>query len=373
MAAPTIENNGVFPGDGQQNVPLGADITILFDQGIDLRSVKDNIVVYGPESDRTSGPEGLWLSGGGPLGKDIFGSPGFGGIVDCDVAVYYVDAAGDLPASQPVLTGKQAESDGGWRHKVVISPKDLLAKDTDYTVYIIGDSEDGTSHGISSRTVYDIDYSAATGDTGSVHVHGSWTGSTPGGVTVNVKITKAGNIGTATYKYWDSTENEANAKKGKVTSRRWRRLEDGLQLRFTGSDFELGDIYTFEVQKPEILATSYTLSFSSGNGEVIELPETASASVIGTVQPVESVANVLNIVNMKPTDGSSHQINKDNKIIIEFSSALEASSVTQDNITLLSYPVSGSFDSGWGLSRTDEPKELFKKLTVDGKFLIIEL
>ena len=55
MAAPTIQR--VYPTDGDTGIPVGETLKVWFDIGVDVKSVKDNIVLFAADSDQTSGPD----------------------------------------------------------------------------------------------------------------------------------------------------------------------------------------------------------------------------------------------------------------------------------------------------------------------------
>jgi len=361
MALPTVDT--VFPNDGSEGVPLGANIEITFNQGIDLRLAKANIVLYGPDFDKTSGPDSaLWIerSGNNP---NFLKSPGFTGTVKCDYEVVYVDQHGDLVDPQPVVTAQIQEANNQYRHKLLVKPKSLLAADTKYTLYIIGDSEGGPSRGISKRTVFEP-VKVVTDDAATMLVYGTYKRELDD--KAHIKFTTAGDVGEAKYKWWYESEGEASAVTGKVTSRRFRRLNDGIQVRFTGSSYSLNDLFTLTLATREHLENSYALSFLAGSGSVLEVPSTTSTSVIGREGPAAAPDALLTLVDMEPEDGSTHMPLDTRTINIEFSEELDPDTITGDNVTVFAYPVSGRFG-------TKKVVELVKKLTVDGSVLKIEI
>ena len=194
-------------------------------------------------------------------------------------------------------------------------------------------------------------------------MYGGYTGELDD--TVNVKITEAGNIGTAKYKWWYSSELEAEAREGKVTSRRFRKLEDSLQIRFSGSAFILDDVYTISLNAQEFLDSSFSFSFTTSTTQIQEVPDTTSTSVIGIA--TEIVSGYLKVVKSSPEDGDSNLSFKKKQIIIEFDEELDSSTILDSTVTVLSYPISGIINSN------EDEEELFKKLTVSGKKLIIDL
>jgi len=361
MAIPIIDS--IFPNDGSNGVPLGAEIKITFDRGIDLKSGKDNVVIYGVDFDKTSGPDSaMWINGSS--NPYFLTSPGFSGTVECDYDLVYVDVAGDPVDPQPDVLSEADEIAAGLRHMLIVRPKALLAPNANFKVYIIGDSEGGTSRGISARTVFDIDDSAIADPAATMVAYGGYEGSADD--KIHVKITTPGDIGVAKYKWWYDSAGEPTAITGKVTSRRYRRLDNGLQIRFTGSDYTLNDDFVFKVAARDFLADSFTFSFDTGVGSVQAVPETASTSVIGTIGSLNPDQSFLEIVDMNPDDGSTHMPLNTRTISIKFSENLDPTTITDDSVTIYSYPVSGRYND-------KEVEELIKKLTVNGDELIIEV
>lgn len=364
MSAPTITS--IYPTDSSLGIPISPTIKITFDQSVDFASCKGNVVLYGKDYDITSGPESaVWINEGQSTNPYFLQSPGFQGTVPCNYELVYVDSTtGAEVDPQPDVYDETTVTD---YHQLKITPKELLAPNVTYTLYIIGDAEAGTSDAIQSRTVYDVDESAITSTTGSLTAYGGYSG---GDDVVNVEITTSGDIGVAKYRWWYTTEGVASARTGKLCSSRYRRLEDGLQVKFTGSSFAAGDIYTFAVRAATKFANSYSLSFTTGTGSIEEVPETASTSIIGSSTALTSEATAMSVLDMDPDDGSTNQSLSDRRVTITFSNDLDPTTITDSTITVTAYPVSGNFDTNYS---GGEPQELVKKLTVVDDQLIIDL
>ena len=364
MAAPTITS--IYPTDSSTGIPVSPVIRITFDQDIDFSSSKGNVILYGRDFDLTSGPESAsWIDSDTGNNPYFLNSPGFQGTVPCTYELVYVDTTtgAEIDPQPDVLD----ETTVSYYHQLKVTPKELLAPNVEYSLYIIGDAESGTSDAVQSRTVYDTDSTSATSATGSVVAYGGYSG---GDDTVNIEITTSGDIGTAKYKWWYTSEGSGSARTGKLCSSRYRRLEDGVQVKFSGSGFVSGDVYTIAVRQPEKFANSYTLSFTTGTGSIESVPTTASTSVIGSTTALTSEATVMSILDMDPDDGSTNQSFSDRRITITFSNDLDSSTVTDANVTITAYPVSGNFTTSYS---GGEPQELVKKLTVSGDQLIIDL
>lgn len=363
MAAPTID--AIYPNNNATGIPVGASIQVTFDQGIDLSSGKSNVVLYGADFDQTSGPDGaLWLGPEGTRPNDEFlRSPSHTGIVKCDASVVYVDSNGDTLDPQPTVYDRDEEVAGSYRHKLLITPKEILGEEVEHKASIIGASSGGVSRGISKRTVYDVDHSGASSTAATIAIYGGYTGTVDD--TLHVKITKAGDVGVAQYKWWYERDGEAQATIGKMVSRRYRRLEDGIQVRFTGSGYVVGDEFTVAIYAPEYLAQTYSLTFTTGTGSIIDVPDAASTSVIGTTSSA-SPTGYLTVVDSDPENGATHQPLTTRTMEIVFSNTLDGDTVDDDSVAVFAYPVSGRFGD-------NETEELAKKLTVSGDTLTIEI
>lgn len=371
MSAPTLIHN--YPSDTDTGIPVGETILLYFDVGVDSETIKSSIVLYGRDFDMTSGPEeATWIDDDTGDNKFWLKSPGFKGTVPLDFQIVYFDTSdSDYPeVDAGTITSQTDETEGEFGHLVKITPKTgALAPDTTYTLYVNGDNESNNMVGVSCRTVFDVVPDPGNvGVDGSLKILGTWDGATED--TVNVKVTTAGDIGTAKYKWWYTSLGESSAVTGRVTSRRYRKLADGIQIRFTGSGFEANDIYTVNVTDIERMATSYSISFTTNDGSWTAAPADpstpATSSPPDTVLPsIASSTEYLSVIEMIPTNGSYNNRNSNREITIVFSDDLDEDTITDTSVRLYSYPVSGFY------SGTSRPKELEKELSVDGDTLTI--
>ena len=371
MSAPSIVR--VYPADNDTGIPVGETLEVYFDRGVDLKSVSDSIVLFGADGDQTSGPDNaIWIDGDTGNNKYFLSSPGFKGLVPVKFELVYWDTTDTTTYAeidpQPSVSAELIETAGNYGHKVKITvdPKfaATLAPDNQFTLYINGDPDD-TNTGVSSRTVFDVVADPGNAGAGSVAIYGTWEGLTADSIVI--EITDAGNNGTAEYKWYYASASVFSAVTGRVTNRRYRNLEDGLQLRFTGSDLRVGDKWTVGLQPVERLATSTSVTFTTNDGSYTSAPSSpstpASSSPPSTVLP--SVSTPFQVDYMTPLDGS-YNIDPNKRIItIVFTDDLDGSTVTDESVTLWKYPVEGHY------SGTFEPVELEKSLSVSGDTLTI--
>lgn len=369
MAVPSL--TATYPANNDTGIPIGESLELLFDRGVDLLTVKNSVVLYGQDFDTRSGPDQvIWANDSNLSNPNYLKSPGFKGVVDLDFTLVYWDLVNDVALDPGVVTAEADETSAGVGHKVIATPTAQLAAGTTYKLAIMGDP-DGIDTGISARTVFDIEADGGnSGTTGEIYTEGTYNGSTAD--TVVIEITTSGNIGTAEYKWYYSSLGSGSATLGRITARRFRRLENGLQVRFAGSGFVSGDIYTFNVEPIQRLATNTQVSFTTNDGTFTAAPD--SPSTPATAEPgagdlpssISDVAEYLYVEEMFPGHTSYNVAKSTNQIVLTFSEPVDASTITDDSITLKRVSASGQY------SDTGAPVEMAKTLTVSGNQVVID-
>ena len=365
MPAPTILQTS--PADEDTGIPVGSVIEIIFDTGIDLSVAKEFVCMYGPDTDKVMGPTGgYWTDR--ETGADPFfmTSPGFKGFAATVASVSYVDTGTLADVDIQVL---DQSDEAGIGHKLTLVPECPLAPDTCYVLHLIGDP-DGEDTGICHRTVFDIDTTAVVSTTGEMHNYGGYVGSSSDDIVV--EITTPGDIGTAQYRWYYVSAGVSSAITGRITRRSFHYLDDGVQVRFSGSGFLAGDEYTFHVEPPVRMTTSTKIDFCTNDGTYSAAPD--SPSTPATSEPPDSVlpaspgaANgdpepVLTIVSSDPFDADYNVPVTKRTVTVVFNDNLDASTITDSTVTVCAVPV---------CSATDE-RELEKVLTVVDNILTIE-
>lgn len=369
MAAPTITQT--YPADTDTGIPVGVSIEILFDKGIDLETAKSSVVLYGADFDQTSGPDQvLWTDGNTLQNPFYLRSPGFQGLVPMVHRIVYWDLLNDVEIDPGAITGEALELSSNIGHKLIVTPRQQLAADTPYSLFIMGDP-DSAGSGISSRTVFDVEAGGSNvGTDGVVGVYGGYDRSVAD--TIIVEITTAGDIGEAKYRWYYSSGGVGTAIAGRITSRRYRRLEDGLQINFSGSGFVLGDTYEINVEPIERMAANMQLSFTTNDGSFSTPPE--SPSTPATSLPPSSVLpssvstigdSYLEVIDVTPGDRAFNVAVNTNEIVVTFSEDIDPATVTDSSVVLKTLSASGQY------SDTAPPLELAKSLTVSGNILTI--
>lgn len=340
MASPAIVSS--YPNNLDTGIPVGISIEILFDAGVDIDTVKNNVVVYGPDSDQTSGPDTIvWTSNATINQSQFLSSPGFTGIVPCDFSVEYWDLDNDVALDPGVITGQADESTPDVGHKLYVTPRNSLAADTTYYVYVIGDP-DSLGKGVSARTVFDVEEDVGnTSTTGVVEVYGGYTSTSD---TVVVEITTSGDINTAKYRWYYDSDGVPGAVSGKVTSKNYRKLDDGLLIKFDGSGFVSGDIYRFNVEAPERLADNFQFSFATNDGSYELPPDSpstpATSSPPSTILETTDTTGLLEILKITPENRAYNVSVGTDEIVIEFSDTLDEDTLTDESVVLIKSPIS---------------------------------
>lgn len=371
MPAPVLVHN--YPADGDTDIPIGELITLYFDKGIDIETVKNSVILFGADSDILSGPDGArWIDNKRHTAPYYLKSPGFKGVAPIDMSFSYWDTTDTVDYAEVDpgdVASYSAESAGNLGHKVTIRLREgLMAPDTSYTLYVNGDTEATDQVGISARTIFDpVADPGNSSTTGDLRLYGTWEGTTDD--TLNIKITTSGDIGTMKYKWWYSSLGEGSAVTQRVGARRYRLLDKGIQIRFTGSGYVANDLYTVSLSHTFRLATNSKIQFTTTDSTFVAAP--AAPSVPASTSPPTSILpgiseQKLEVIKMTPRHTSYNNPNHTREIRIEFSDALDEDTITDANVILWAYPVDGHY------SGTAAPKELSKEMTVSGSTLIIK-
>lgn len=366
MANPTIIQT--YPANNDTGIPIGISLEVLFSHGVDIETVKNNIVLYGADFDQTSGPDGIIWTNNGVINQQKFlTSPGFTGIVPCTYRTVYWDLTNDEEVDPGLIESQADEITADVGHKVYVTPEKPLAANTVYHLYIIGDP-DGIGSGISARTIFDVVPDGGNASTdGDFSVAGAYNGSDD---ILVVEITTSGDINTAKYLWYFDSETIAEATTGRVTSKFPRKLDKNLQIKFDGSNFQSGDLFNVNLFAPQRLQANHTLSFTTNDGSFTEAPESPStpASSLPPSSILETTDNTgkLEIVSITPEDRSYNISVKTNQIVIEFSDNLDATTITQDSVKLKKFSVLKGACSSQSIT------EMKKSLTVDDNILTID-
>jgi len=367
MAGPEVLD--LYPADGDVGIPVGATFLIYFDKGVDIETARNSIILYGSDSDRTSGPDSaMWQNVNTGANPFFLTSPGFKGVVPLKInSAYYLVGSDTIVDFNGQVVDAVFETDEEIGHVLSIKPDPKfnvqLAANTQYILHIIGDPAD-VKTGISKRTIFDP-VKTVVGD-GDIVLSGSHTGLGPD--LIHVKITKAGDIGVAKYKWWFDTAGEPSAKLGLMVSPKSRTLIDGIKIRFTGSNFLVNDTWAFGISALERMAASHKVTFTTNDGSFTSAPESPSTPATSvppsTVLPLNA-RDVFEVKSMLP-EHTSYNVDLNNRIIvITFSEDPDPVTITQETVRLWSHSASGHYGN------TRPRIELQKTLELDDNVLTI--
>jgi hypothetical protein len=374
MAAPQLLTT--YPADQDVGIPIGESIVLSFDRSIDPKTIKDFVVLYGADSDMTSGPDNsIWVDPNTGTDPFYLRSPGFKGVAELQARITYydLDTLLDIPDTFTTEAAELAYGFGGAGHRVYLTPiLGAFAPDTQYTLHILGDPTNTTTTGVSSKTTYDFIADGGNTGTGVLYLGGLYTG---GDDVVHVDISATGDIGTAKYDWYFVTDGAGAAITDKLSNRRYRTLDKGLEIRFKGTSFTLNDIYTANVYAAERMAANTKVVFTTNDGTYTTAPVSpstpATSSPPSTVIPpapgTSNTAVYLEVVEVVPADGAYNVSTKTRTISILFDDTLDLTTITTDTVRVYAYPILGFYEG------QSDVKELAKKLTVSGQILTVEI
>ena len=377
-----------FPQNNETQFPIGQQFFLVFDSAVDLKSVKESVIIYGPDFDKTSGPNNaLWINASSGENPYFLRSPGFKGFVDCDFESFILEASEPiLEKEDQLITSKEEEA----FCLVKVTPKEPLKENTSYSLFIVGGNIENVeslsdelkafskNKSISERTVYDptknLTKETRVRSSGSFIPKNLETSSI-----LKLKVVKAGIGSEANYIWWFSDEVEpqvGNPLYGQRLSRcvqRWRITDRGVLIKFEANEFLLNEVFEIKCYKEVLLENSYLINFKTSTDSIFEYPEYTSTSPIGLdsfnfPEPVES----LSITNISPYNSEINVDLKLKQIVVEFNKEIDPLSVTQESVELLSYPISGTFDGPKG-TRSNRESKIFKIVSVESNKIILEL
>ena len=384
-----------IPINNEDQFPVGQEIILVFDNPVDLKTFKECCILFGPDFDRTSGPDNsLWLNQSSGANPFFLKSPNFKGFVDYDVKQYYVSGK-DLTEVQGLTL---LEKPANQKATVVITPKNVLKEDSSYQLFIVGNDIENLDNllptlqaftkdkAISFKTIYEPYYidpnNQGTEYEERVSSYGSFEPkNNEVSATLNIKIVTTGEGSQAQYVWWFSDENEPQPASTEYRNRlnrcvqRWRVLGRGVYVRFTGAQYTQNEEIFIRCYEREYLEDSYLISFDTSNREIYTIPNDISTSPLLDDEQLGNISSsddILKVVSMKPIDGSVNEPLDLKQIEITFNKNLDASTVTQDTVLLKSLPASGFFDGNAG-TRSDRERKIFKIISVVNNKIILEL
>jgi hypothetical protein len=341
MPAPALDS--IYPADGFLTFPVGATIQILLDRETDLESVKDSIMLFGPDFDLRIGADSAVHApdaGANPL-DDYARSPGYGGEQAVEFTLTKVDEVGD--AVDPQATYEEAEE---LRHLITVTPTNRLRENTEYQLFIAGASGDEDNNAaLSTRSVFDAKAGDANLGSGNAKSSGVYRLDDD---QIVISVVEGGSAADMRFDWWlasaPTTIYTVTSFHGKIE------LAAGVFVEFFGdsdTSFEVSDTFTIDLRAAEFLATTIKVTFSTAVDTVIAPPDTVSTSPIGIV-PSESEAipgtieDDFAMLTSNPTTKSSNLRLETNQIVLTFNKTLDSTSVNLGTVSLKREAVTGT-------------------------------
>jgi|13_taG_2_1085334.scaffolds.fasta_scaffold00011_98 hypothetical protein len=395
----TFHPDQSYPTNNENQFPIGQEIVLVFNKPLDLKAAKESVILYGPDSDKTSGPDnGLWLNRSDGTNPFFLNSPGFKGFVECEFESFLVNNLEELKVidSQKLISKVEVDS----FTVLVVTPKNPLKINTSYNLFICGENLDNLenvpaelaaysqSNCISERTVFDAYYFDGLQKSESKRLRSKGSFEPLSGeneAKLNIKIVTPGNGSSAKYVWWFDGEEEPNNPAHSLWNsrlsrcvQRWRVTSKGVLIKFELAEYEVGERFKVDCHGKELLEQSFTIQFNTGTDSIFEYPEHSSTSPIapgGLLLPDSIGAPAeerVEVLSMNPADGEVNVRLDLNKIFIKFNKEIDPASVTQESVTLESHSVSGVFD-GSGGTRSNRPQKVFKIISVSGDTITLEI
>lgn len=357
--------DSIYPSSNSVGALLSVPIFVVFDREIDEFSVNDgNLFIEGPDTDTVIGPDvGLLLPNISDSGSnDQFASPGYKGIVQGTITFEKI-----MNTSSDIYSGFDYTGTGSiWRTKAIFTPTNALQKLTKYTVYLVGDEDltDGISTGIRARSIFDTVKGSNLGNGDLVFV-GTFEGLAVSD-TFNIKITADGAAGEAWFNWWRTSDPSLIF--GPIRTEQIQNilLEEGVYANFGEGSFSTNDTFSAVVKKPTLFTGNTNWSFDTGTGSIETLPTSTSTSITGDLVTSLTPTTSLQVTSILPDNLSTNLPLTTNRIVIQFNSNIDPSTVTSETITIMGLPVNGD-------ENLFSPKELYKDITVSGNQIILDI
>lgn len=355
----------VFPSDGAEGVPLVANINILFDREMDEESIiNGGIFVEGADTDELIVSEFPQIIAPGDE-LNVFESPAYAGLMAGTFSFKRIS-----PTSVTEVTTLDTTGNGElYRTRATFTSTFPFKKATDYRIYIVGDPNvsDDDMFGIRSRSVFDPVADGSNTGTGSLIAGGTYSDTVQD--VINIQFTSGGIIGTARFEWWKNSE-PLNISDPIIATYNKINLTDGIWISFSDGTYTENDLFTVVLQPSETFSDTLVAEFSTGNGSIAAVPTTSSTSVTGGQLSPLSTGTAFTIIKTTPTDfGTNLKPELAKTIIIEFSSDIDSSTITDSTVTVVAEPVSDH--PAAGILSPNGP--IAKTLTVSGTKLIITL
>ena len=310
----------ISPPNETTGVPLNSTITVDFDSEIDQLSVNSGtLLLVGPDTNIWVGAVLNWRSIPYPsMDNDVLVSPGYDGFVQGSYTFETIEGSGS--------------SGGQSCTRAIFTPSQPLYPEVSYRVVVVGGEPPNDSFRVITTKTVGTPIASVIG-TGVVSVSGSWDDTDD---YLHLVVVDDGERGEATFLYYYETSESTTY--GPITLKAKHVIGD-LTVYFTEGDYVEGDHYRIPLYEPELLETSYSVEFTTGES-IEEAPEEESTPVTGPFIPIIPITDMFapytESLSTYPMNKQTDVDTSLEYIQIEFTKRLDTDTITTDNISLLS-------------------------------------
>jgi len=340
MANPNIS---VSPAPDAVGVPLGSDITIVFDTEIDVGSLlAGNIVITGIEDQLWSGPDLMMFVDVSKTAYDppMLTVPSLTGPIDYSIDIKRVDSS--LQEVNIVDDGTDPSSGNLYQTKVIITPNEILKPNIKYGVIVSTD--------VTLNTVFDAIYNVDPSSSGKIVATGPYTGASSD--TFVIEITGGSSYLDLQFQ-WYKQSAPSEVYTVNSASKREVYLMDGVTIYFDKGTFTVGDTISFNVVPVDNLDNIVSWSFVTGSGSIIE-PSSNEPQTITNVNITDGLTETyvktgtLNTYIGSSPGHMTYQVDPViGSIVFEFDRDIDAGTLDQTKISIIGEDVLPDiFDNG---------------------------
>lgn len=242
----------INPSNGSLGVPTDQDVSIIFDQPMDISTLSNgNVFIVGTAKDNLGTPFRPITEAEKGFLTNPLEEPAYGGIVIAKHTAYYLST----DSSTKSESFRDTSGTEVYYTKLVITPERPLEPNNGYTIYISGQQYTSIPIGVSERTVFDPYPDAGNSGTWQLYSFGGYNDTSS--ATYEVEILVSGVLGSSKYKW---RKNSGTYSGTRITHAKQLGLSDGVNIGFDlEGTYTSGDKYYFSVA-PSVFMSGIALS-----------------------------------------------------------------------------------------------------------------
>ena len=307
----------VDPANNVEGVPIGINVTALFEKAIDEGSISSSSCFLVETSKKEDGGLDEYLASP---------SNSINGIVNADVSSLRINLSDEDPFIG-VDYGTDPNSGELYRTKVTIDPKQTLKPNTNYAAIL--------SQEVSLVSVFDAEEGVGNTGSGIRQTKGVFSGLTAD--TYTITITEGGELNRVKYIWTRLSDGNISATIN--AANRFIEIDRGVQLKFEEGDYGLADTFTVRVVPSDFQVSIFAWVFSTGSGDFERPDDEDTGSLINIPvvgQPV--VDGGLSVVSIDPPEAATRLPLDTDTIVITFNKDIEEATLV-GNIKITSQPI----------------------------------